>query len=90
MYHRIAACAPSLALIGVALPTLADDRAPTDAERTAIEAGLKAAGFVSWEEIEFDDGLWEVDDVRKQGSTQEWDVKLDPATYAIVSERQDD
>lgn len=96
MYHRIAAaCALALALAGYGLtglaqPAFADDRPPTADERAAIEASLKAAGYVSWEEIEFDDGLWEVDDARKAGAGQEWDVKLDPASYAIVSERQDD
>jgi len=87
LYHRIAAAALALCL---AQPALADDRAPTAEERSAIEASLKAAGYVSWEEIELDDGLWEVDDARKAGGGEDWDVKLDPATYAVVSERQDD
>lgn len=87
MYHRISAFA--LALCITALPAQADDRPPTAEERAAIEASLKAAGYLSWEEIEFDDGLWEVDDARKAGSGQEWDVKLDPTTYAIVSQRED-
>jgi len=90
LYHRTHAFAFALSLALLATPALADDRAPTADERAAIETSLKAGGYASWEEIEFDDGLWEVDDARKAGSAQEWDVKLDPATYAIVSERQDD
>ena len=65
-----------------AVPALAD-RPPSDVERTEIEKVLKSDGFVSWEEIAFDDGRWEVDDART-GSGQEYDLKLDPGTLAIV------
>jgi hypothetical protein len=67
-----------------------DDRFPTAAELTRIEATLKAAGFTSWEEVEFDDGLWEVDDARKGDSRQEFDLKIDPESFRIASERRDD
>lgn len=43
---------------------------------------------MTWEEIEFDDGVWEVDDARKEGD-REFDLKLDPATYKILVERED-
>lgn len=33
------------------------DRPPTPEERTQIEQVLRDAGYVTWEEIEFDDGL---------------------------------
>lgn len=67
-----------------------NDRYPTAAELTQIEAAMKAAGYTSWEEVEFDDGRWEVDDARKGDSREEFDIKLDPDTYEIVSERRDD
>lgn len=75
----------------ILVPTLAnaDDRPPTAEERTAIENSLRDAGDTTWEEIELDDGMWEVDDARKDGDTREFDLKLDPKTYKIVVERED-
>lgn len=73
----------------VATPALADDRPPTPSERAAIEKVLKDAGYTSWEEIEFDDGRWEVDDARTANG-REYDLKLDPKTLKIVSRRADD
>lgn len=89
----VPAAALALLLAGTALlqPARADDdRHPTAGERARIEASLQAGGYVSWEEIEMDDGLWEVDDARKEGAAGEWDVKLDPQSYAIVAEERDD
>lgn len=81
MSFRILALAGMLAL---ATPALADDdRKPTAEERAAIEAVLRDAGYVSWDDIELDDGVWEVDDARKADGT-EHDLELDPATLAII------
>jgi hypothetical protein len=66
------------------------DRPPTAEERTQIEQVLRDAGYITWEEIEFDDGLWEVDDARKDGDPREFDLKVDPKTFQIRSERVDD
>jgi hypothetical protein len=41
---------------------LADDRSPTPEERAQIEQVLRGEGFTRWDEIELDDGVWEVDD----------------------------
>jgi len=69
------------------LPTAAfAGRAPNADERAAIEAALKAAGYVTWEGIEYDDdGYWEVDDARKPDG-REIDLHLDPATLAITED----
>jgi len=67
----------------------ADDRQPTAEERMKIETSLRNAGYAIWEEIELDDGFWEVDDARKQDDPREFDLKLDPQTMEIVSERED-
>lgn len=75
-----------LSLAGVAN---AADRPPTPEERQQIEKSLRAAGYTTWEEIEFDDGMWEVDDARKQGDNREFDLKLDTSTFEIRSERED-
>lgn len=64
-------------------------RAPTDQERKSIGIELKAKGFVSWGEIEMDDGLWEVDDAKSQ-SGLEYELKVDPDTYLIVKRERDD
>ena len=71
-------------LLALATPALADDaRAPTSEERTAIEAVLRDAGYVSWDDIELDDGVWQVDDARKADGT-EHDLEIDPTTFRIV------
>ena len=71
-------------LLALATPALADDdRAPTTEELIAIEAVLRDAGYVSWDDIELDGGVWEVDDARKADGT-EHDLVIDPATFRIV------
>jgi hypothetical protein len=81
-----AMCALALA----ASPALAADRAPTQAERAAIERVLRASGFLSWEEIELDDDgpRWDVDDARA-GDGKRYDVKLDPRSLRIVRRQID-
>ncbi|MFN3891830.1 MAG: PepSY domain-containing protein [Beijerinckiaceae bacterium] len=75
----------SLALFtGAAAPALADRR-PNPDELARIEQTLRAAGYISWEEIEFDDGVWEVDDARKVANGQDCDVDISPDTYQIVA-----
>lgn len=69
------------------------DRAPTAQERAEIEAVLRAAGYTSWEEIEFDDDddddddqVWEVDDAIGADG-HEYDLKLDRSYNVIKRER---
>ena len=75
---------------GLAAPALAD-RAPTAAERTALEKTLRAAGFTSWEEVELDDDgpYWEVDDAR-MADGKRYDLKLKPGTLEIVKRDLED
>lgn len=87
-----ALAATALAL--VASPALAKDRPPTDQERAAIEKVLRAQGFTSWEEIEYDDDspvrkpVWDIDDARtKEGKA--FDVKLEPGTLNVVRRSPD-
>lgn len=84
---RLLVLAATGLLLG-AVPAQADDRPPTPAERTAIESALKAGGFVSWDDIELDDGRWEVDDARHSDG-HEYDVKLAPQTYEIIRKSRD-
>jgi len=44
---------------------------------------LRDAGYVSWDDIELDDAVWEVDDARKADGT-EHDLEIDPSSLAIV------
>jgi hypothetical protein len=63
-------------------PAHADDEAGPE-DRARITEALSAAGYRSFEEVEFDDGVWEVDDaVGSDG--QEYDLKLDPDTLEII------
>lgn len=45
-------------------------------------------GFVSWDEIEWDDGYWEVDDARRADGSQ-YDLKLHPKTLAVAHKRKE-
>lgn len=86
---RYAIPAAALALLA-ASPALAD-RPATPEETQKIAAALKAAGYVSWEEIELDDDgpFWEIDDARKADGTR-WDLKLRPTTLGVhKAERED-
>jgi hypothetical protein len=80
-----------LVVIGLctAIPALAD-RGPSKEESQAIAAKLTAAGFKSWNKIEFDeDGpIWKVDDARKiNGKT--YDLHLSPTDYSIIKKDGD-
>jgi hypothetical protein len=55
-------------------------------ERAKIEAVLTESGFTSWEEIEFDDGYWEV---ARGADGVEYDLKLDPKSFEIVRKHPD-
>ena len=81
---RLTLALAPLALLITTAPAAAD-RGPTQAEAAAIATSLTAAGFKSWNKVEFDpDGpKWKVDDARKvNGKT--YDVQLDTKTYAVV------
>lgn len=85
----IALAAAGTALVA-ATPALAD-RAPTATEAAAIEKAVRAAGFVSWEEVELDDDgpYWEVDDARMPDGKR-YDLKLRPGSYEIVKREVED
>lgn len=66
----------------------AADRKPTANELASIEQVLRAEGFVSWDDIEWDDdGYWEVDDA-KTSTGQEYDLKLDQ-TFNVIERDED-
>lgn len=69
------------------VPALAD-RAPNSDELRNIEDSLKAAGFIRWDDVELDDGLWEVDDAISADGGK-YDLKLD-RSFTIVSRDKDD
>jgi uncharacterized membrane protein YkoI len=71
----------------IALPAHADDEAGPE-ERARIAEALRASGYDSFEEVEFDDGVWEVDDaVGSDG--REYDLELDPDTLEIIRKEGD-
>lgn len=86
MYRAVISCAAAVLL---ASPLAAADRPPTAEERAAIERVLRDNGFVSWEEIEYDDDsprrkpVWDIDDAR-DAKGQAYDLKLEPGTYKIL------
>ena len=71
----------------ITLPASADDEAGPE-DRARIAEALEAAGYSSFEEVEFDDGVWEVDDaVGSDG--REYDLELDPETLEIIDIEED-
>ena len=74
-----------VAAVAVLQPALAD-RAPTPEGRTRIEATLRAEGFQKWEEIELDDGKWEIDEV-VAADGRKYEIEIDPNTYAVVTRK---
>lgn len=73
----LAAAFSALAIAPVA------SREPTPGERVRIQSALMAQGFQRWEDIELEDGLWVVDEAVTFNG-QEYDLKLDPYTLAVV------
>ena len=68
--------------IAWAVPASAD-REPTAQERTQIEQTLRSQGYSSWEGIEYDDDMWEVDDAQHTDG-RKYDLKVDPKSYQII------
>ena len=57
-------------------------------ERPRVEAALRGLGFEPWEEIDFGDGVWEIDDARTQdGKT--YDLKLRAETVEVIERKED-
>lgn len=53
-----------------------------------VKHALHAMGVVSWDEIEWDDGMWEVDDARRADGSQ-YDLKLHPHTLKVVHSKRE-
>jgi hypothetical protein len=87
--------AAMLIAMTVSLPAAARDRAPTAAERVAIEKALRSLGYTSWDDIKLDDDRpyhqpkWEIDDARK-GNGPRFDVELEPRTLKLLQTERDD
>jgi len=79
----------AIASLSVASPALAD-RGPSKEESQAISAKLTAAGFKSWNRVEYDpDGqIWKVDDARKIND-KTYDLQLSATDYSIVKKDGD-
>lgn len=77
---NIRTLAASLALALVATPALAADLSAAD-----VQAKLRAAGYTQVHQLEREDGLWEADVTRADGSIDE--VIIDPANGEIFDPR---
>lgn len=74
------------ALSLAAVPGLADDdRAPPQQNAVQIIQQVEAAGFRDIRDVEFDDGLWQVDATAPDG--QRVELHIDPATNEILDPR---
>ena len=77
----------TIAAAMLALPVHADDEARPE-DRARIAEALRAAGYDSFEEVEFDDGVWDVDDAVGSDS-REYDLEIDPDTLEIIRKEAD-
>lgn len=89
MLHRLMGLAAVLA-IAVSAPSARadddDDRRMGAGDLSQLESVLQDAGYTSWEEIEHEDGGFEVDDAR-DADGRERDLWVDGRTFEI---RDDD
>lgn len=74
--------AAALAVAFVSTPALAAELSAAD-----VQAKLRAAGYTQVRELERDDGVWEADVTRADGSMD--DVIIDPANGEIFDPRSD-
>jgi Peptidase propeptide and YPEB domain len=77
----------AIVAVTAALPAFADEEAGPE-DRARITEALQAAGYESFEEVELDDGVWEVDDAVGSDGVQ-YDLKLNPDTLEIVEKEED-
>ncbi len=75
----------ALIIAGLSTPAMADERL-SHGEVAEIEAVLDSWGCTSYDEIEKEDGLYEIDDAKCGG--REYDIKLD-ANFYVVSGKPD-
>ena len=77
----------TIAVALIAVPVQADEEAGPE-DRARIAEALRAAGYESFEEVEFDDGVWEVDDAIGSDG-REYDLELNPDTLEIIRKEPD-
>ena len=72
---------PFLAILALwGTTTLAD----ASADKSKVEAALKAQGFTHWKSLVLDNGTWEVDDAIT-GAAKQFDLRVDARTLKITS-----
>ncbi len=75
-------------LVALAAQSAMAGRDPTPEERPRVEAALRGLGSERWDEIEFEDGVWEIDDARTpDGKT--YDLKLRAETFEVIERKED-
>lgn len=67
----------------------ADDRPVTPEERRQIEEVLRREGFTRWDEIELDDGRFEVDGAIAADG-REYDLELSRVDFSILKRDRED
>lgn len=88
MSQKILAAALTAAFAAAPFGAALADRAPTAYENAEIGNVLFAEGYSSWGKIEFDDGVWEVENAIDQDGKKR-DVKLNESLIVIDSEADD-
>jgi hypothetical protein len=87
-----AAAAVAAASIAFSAPSSAGDRDMKRwkkfHEKPEVTAALRDQGFLSWDHIKWDDGIWKIDDARRDDG-KKYDVVLHPKTLEVINARLD-
>ena len=80
--------AAAIACLLVSAPATHAGRDPTPEERARVETVLRGMGFERWDDIEFEDGVWETDDARSADG-KKYESKLHPGTLEVIEREED-
>jgi hypothetical protein len=87
--RTVLAAALGVSIAAPLVSAYAGDRPVTAEELRQIEATLRREGFTRWDEVEFDDGHFEVDDAIGADG-RKYDLKLSSVDFSILSRKLDD
>jgi hypothetical protein len=87
VYGKVARLAVAGMILAVPVSCSFGDRSASGAERSQVAQALRDQGFTRWDDIELDDGYWEVDDaVAADGN--KYDLKLNQQ-FEIIERKRD-
>ena len=80
--------AAAIACLLLSAPAAHAGRDPTPEERARVETVLWGMGFARWDDIELEDGVWEIDDARSVDG-KKYELRLHPETSEVIEREED-